>query len=374
MPTITDITTDTLTSLLSHLVRMPTMTRDQATNRAALDWVEEQLHGLPLHIQRLEHNGYPSLVATTRPTKNPRLWLVGHMDVVRANAAGFKPKVHDGKLYGRGSHDMKAGIAVFIALFQELGPRLANYDLGLMLTTDEEIGGYEGVHWLIESKGYRGGAAFMPDSGGGWEMELGAKGIIWWELTATGRSAHASRPWNGFNAIDQLTQFVAEVRSHLKREPCGDDQHWHTTLNLATIQADTATNQVPDLATARVDVRITPDTGLTKVISWFEAAEAKFPAVKAKQLLAAHPYRVKEEGPVALFRDIATRTVGRDISPTLSHGSSDARHFAVHGIPTITVSPVGSGFHVPEEWVDLHELTLYYEATRQFVDEWAARQ
>src|ERR1041385_2774437 len=135
MPTAesTKPATKTLTDILSHLIRMPTLTADHATNRAALDWVEEQLHELPLRIQRLEHKGVSSLVATTPAVKNPkrpRLWLAGHMDVVPGDPKDFPPRVHDGKLFGRGAFDMKYGLAVFIKLLRELGPDLAKYDLG----------------------------------------------------------------------------------------------------------------------------------------------------------------------------------------------------------------------------------------------------
>jgi acetylornithine deacetylase/succinyl-diaminopimelate desuccinylase-like protein len=89
MPTTESATiTKTITDLLSHLVRMPTVTSNAATNRAALDWVEEQLAGLPLRVKRYEQNGHPSLVATTRQsTKQPRLWLCGHLDVVHGSPA-----------------------------------------------------------------------------------------------------------------------------------------------------------------------------------------------------------------------------------------------------------------------------------------------
>jgi succinyl-diaminopimelate desuccinylase len=373
MPTTTKSTppiTDTLTEILSHLVRFPTVPGDHATNRAALDWVEEQLRGLPLHIQRLESGGFPSLVATTKRTKNPRLWLSGHIDVVPGTPGSFKPVVRDGRLYGRGTHDMKSGIAVFIALLQQLGPRLARYDLGLMLTTDEEVGGANGVRWLLDDQGYRGHAAFMPDSGLNWGIEMGSKGVIWLEATASGRAAHASRPWDGANAIDQLIRFVEALRTNLVPEPCGTREHNHTTLSLGTISGGSTPNQVPDTATARIDMRITPGTNLDTVNSWVEEAKAQVPYVETKFLIADPPYLVANVKPLNLLREITTDVTGHSPVATVAHGSSDARFFAIHKIPTVNISPAGSGFHVPREWIDIAELGRFYEVTRRFVDEW----
>jgi succinyl-diaminopimelate desuccinylase len=374
MPTITpQTTTDTLVELLSHLIRFPTVSSDTATNRAALDWVQEQLSGLALTVKRLENHGHPALIATTQATRNPRLWLLGHMDTVPAAASAFNPTVREGRLHGRGSYDMKFAIATFIALLQELGPKLARYDLGLMITTDEETGGYDGAKWLLEDQNYRGQAVLVPDSGGSWEMEMGSKGIMWWELTARGRAAHASRPWEGQNAIDDIVRFVDHVRTNLKPEPCGDRNHAHTTLNLATISGGTVANQVPASATARLDLRFTPDITLDTITAWIAEAQSLIPSVEAKPLLADPPYQVKNNGPVALFRQIAESTIGRPLTPTVAHGSSDARHFARHGISTINVCPTGSGFHAPDEWVDIADLGRFYTIVRQFTEQWAKR-
>src|ERR1700751_2829536 len=109
MPTVTSTSTDTIVELLSHLVRFPTMSKDRATNQVALDWVEEQLSHLPLKFHRYEHQGFASLVATTPAVtdpKNPRLWLAAHMDVVEGPPAAFVPRVENGRLHGRGTHDM----------------------------------------------------------------------------------------------------------------------------------------------------------------------------------------------------------------------------------------------------------------------------
>lgn len=379
VPTSTNPITQSLTDTLAHLVQMPTLTADTATNRAALDWIETQLAGLPLHIQRYEFNGHPSLVATTPAAgrhqnsanpdpRNPRLWLTGHLDVVPGSTASFKPQVRDGRLYGRGTHDMKCGLAVYLVLLQQLGPKLAELDLGLMITTDEEIGGYDGVKRLLDD-GYRGAAAFMPDSGASWRQETGSKGVTWWDITATGSAAHASRPWEGTSAIDNLIRFTNLLREHFVTEPCNDPKHSHSTLNLGVIKGGTVANQVADHASARLDIRIAPDSSISEISDWVEAARSQVPGIKVEPVLLDPPYQVNSNGAGQLFYRLAT-AAGHTINEAVAHGSSDARFFAAQHIPTINVSPTGSGFHVPHEWIDLDDLAKYYQLTHQFVTDW----
>jgi succinyl-diaminopimelate desuccinylase len=372
MPAVIHQSSKTLTEVLSRLIGFPTITNDHTTNRAALDWVEDRLVGLPLHIKRYEHNGYPSLVATTTKSKTPKMWLVAHIDVVTSAPAGFKAVLSDGRLYGRGAHDMKFALASFIVLLEELGQDLANYDLGLMVTSDEEVGGFDGVKWLVNQQGYdAAGTALVPDSGGNWHMEAGAKGIMWWELEATGKSAHASRTWDGINAIDEITKFVTSMRSHVPTEPCGDPLHQHSTVNLSSLVSGGATNQVPGFATARLDIRYTPDLSSKTIASWTEEAHALVPNVKAKMLLEDGPYKIRNEGPITLYQKIVKDVTGHGVTFSTSHGSSDARHFAQVGVPTINVCPTGSGFHVPNEWIDIADLEKFHEINRRFTDVWA---
>lgn len=372
MPTVTQSITDTLTSLLAHLVRFPTISGDNATNRAALDWVEQQLEGLPLTVKRLENQGVPALVATTSAVSNPKqpkLWLMAHMDVVAGEDSDFKSVVHQGRLYGRGSHDMKFAIAVFIALLQELGPDLANYDLGLLLTCDEEVGGRHGVRWLVQDLGYRGGVVFVPDSSTPWKMQVSAKGIARFNLTATGRAAHASRPWQGANAIDEIMAFMHILHTRVPAEPCGNPHHHHNTVNLSTINGGLAINQVPATATAEIDIRYTPDTSYDTIAGWIEDAKAAVPAVDAQLVVSDPPFTVHPGAASRAFKAAAREITGRNILDHRAHGSSDERWFVWEGVAAVNVGVTGSGYHTSPEWIDLTDLTTFYEVTRRFVTE-----
>lgn len=369
MPATT--TTETLTEILSHLIRMPTVTSDKSTNRAAMDWVEEKLRHLPLTIHRHEHNGHPSLVAVTpavKDHKRPKLWLAGHMDVVPGAPQDFVPREADDRLYGRGAYDMKYGIAVFIVLLNSLGEDLADYDLGLMLTSDEEVGGYDGAGWLA-SLGYSSDVMLLPECGNPWDLESGAKAISWWRIKSTGKASHGARPWQGKNAIDQLVDYITELREHIPTEPCHTPHHQHHTLNVGTISGGRATNQIADYAEATVDIRYLPDTPPEQVAAWLQAAGAKFEGVEFEEIVSGEGFMTKQGGAVTLFKQLTNEISGHEVTSTLAHASSDARFFGSHGVQVITMPPDGGGQHSSGEWVGITGLNHYYEITRRFVDE-----
>ena len=249
-------TKDELVHDLSTLIKFQTVTRDNEANQAAMEWVVAELAGLPISVQWDESKVFPSVVITSQKTTRPKILLAGHMDVVPGTEESFQPKVEDGRLIGRGAYDMKMGIAASLNIFKALGIDLTKYDVGLMLTADEEIGGFNGVKYLVE-QGYGAGIVVMPDGGFDWNFETQAKGVLWLEVTAEGKSAHGSRTWLGENAITKLARFLIMLEEDFAIEKeSGDD--YYTTVNIGTIGGGKATNQVPDLATATVDIRYTP--------------------------------------------------------------------------------------------------------------------
>ncbi len=147
-----------------------------------------------MHINKYSSNGFSSLVATTTDTKNPTIFLQAHLDVVPADPEAFT-LIRKGKnLVGRGSFDMKYAAACYLLLAEELSDNMQQHDFGIMLTTDEEDGGNDGVRYLLD-QGYACDVCISPDGGDNWRLESAAKGQWLTEITAIGKTAHGSRPW-----------------------------------------------------------------------------------------------------------------------------------------------------------------------------------
>lgn len=208
--------------------------------------------------------GRPNLIARIggRDDKPP-LCLSGHIDVVPLGAAPwsvdpFAGEIAGGKLYGRGSSDMKSGVAAIVAAAVKLAPRLRDAaGLTLVITAGEECGCH-GARRLAATEGALGaaGAVVIAEPTGNRPF-VGHKGVLWIEAEAKGVTAHASMPHKGDNAVYK----AANAISRLERFAFAAEAHpvlGSLTLNVGWVQGGLNINSVPDQARFGVDLRLIP--------------------------------------------------------------------------------------------------------------------
>ena len=362
-PIYADKDNDSLDQTLSKLVSFETVPANTQNNLEALNWVKSELSHLPLTFKNFESNGIPSLIITTRgDTKNPKLWLVAHIDVVPADKGLFTLSTQGDKFVGRGVLDMKYGIAAYIQFLKDLGPNLKDYDIGVMLTGDEELGGMNGVNYLLEKQGYTGTLGFLPDGGFDWQIEEDAKGLMWVKFKVNGVAGHGSRPWLGVNAINNLNTILTQLNTDFDQEKANAKvKDYYTTLNVGLISGGKAANEVPDYAEAVVDIRYTPDFDIKQFKANLNELIKKVPNAEYEILVSGNPNHLDLNKPeVKLFRDIAKKMYGIKVGSTKSHGATDARFFSAKGIPVIIVSPTGADIHSKNEWISKEDFHKFY--------------
>lgn len=222
------------------------------------------LEGAGFRVQRLDlAPGRPNLLARLPgEASRPPLCLCGHLDTVPLGAAPwsldpFEAQVAQGRIYGRGSSDMKSGLAACVAA----ALRLADLPAGrggllVLLTADEEngCGGSLQLAGRPQDLGQAGALIVAePTANQPW---LGHKGALWLQAVFTGKAAHGSMPEQGDNAILKAAQAVGRLgdwrpeREHPQLGP--------PTLNLGTISGGTRINMVPDRASLGLDLRTLP--------------------------------------------------------------------------------------------------------------------
>lgn len=352
--------------LLKKLVEFKTITRDQNENAKAFQWIKNQIKNLPVFIKDFQSEGFPSLLITTRKTKTPKVWLVAHMDVVHASEKMFKPRIKGNELYGRGVFDMKFAIASYLNLLLDLNQDLKNYNFGIMLVSDEEIGGFNGVGKLVE-KGYRSEVILLPDGGENWKFVEAAKGVFSVTVTSKGQSAHGARIWLGKNAINNLMDFLTLLRKEFEIEPCNNKSHFHTTLNIGKISGGKATNQVPDYAQASLDIRFVPSTNFDELEKRINLIKKKFPDIDFEVKTKGISYEIDKNNKYLMQFIQILNAKKIKTSFLKSHGSSDARFFLERGIPAILIRPVGGNLHSEKEWIDIKSLEVFYEVLKEFI-------
>ena len=293
--------------------------------------------------------GRPSLIARIGglPDK-PALCLTGHTDVVPLGAAewSFDPfggEIDRGKLLGRGSTDMKGGVAAIVSAAVALAGKLERTPgIEIVITADEETG-TNGARMLAEQRLLgRAGAMVVaePTSNALW---LGHKGVLRFEGLARGVTAHASMPEAGDNAIYKAVRAIEALQAF----DFGVAAHPYLgspTLNVGWVRGGMNVNSVPDRASFGVDIRVTPALDLpalkerlretvgrgievsfgTEAESvWTEPDEAWI--LELREMLAAPGGSVAEIGAAPYFTDAASLREGYGAIPTIILGPGEPR-------------------------------------------------
>ncbi len=200
-----------LIEVLSHLITFQTHEGNPHKKEEVKKLYDYFLSLIPprYKYRRYMSRGHESLLVYTRSLTHPRIVLQAHADVVSAQTSLFSPRISGNKLVGRGVSDMKYAIACYALLLNELNHDM---DIAVWLTSDEEIGGFDGVGYLLNQKKLSCDFCFLPDGGDNFGIVTQAKGVLHCALKSHGISAHGSTPWNGHNAIDILIDAYNELR------------------------------------------------------------------------------------------------------------------------------------------------------------------
>ncbi len=191
------------------------------------------------------------------------LGFTGHVDTVPLGAQPwsvdpFAAEIADGKLYGRGSSDMKSGVAAFVVAGMALADRLKGMPGVLLVITAGEETGCSGAAELAKAKARLGQVgAFVVAEPTGNRPLVGHKGALWLEAETTGVTAHGSMPEKGVNAIYKAARAVTALQG-FDFNVARHDVLGAPTLNVGTIQGGLNINSVPDRARIGIDIRTIP--------------------------------------------------------------------------------------------------------------------
>lgn len=350
-----------LETTLKELVAIPSVSGNAAACKEVLEYARAKVAPLGLHIVESEPDvSHPWFYATTHNTKTPDVLLAAHLDVVPGSTESFVLKKQGDKLIGRGVYDMKFAAACYIEFLQAHASELADLNMGILFSTDEELGGDSMLDIL--ATGLRPGVVFIPDGGGNWKIESQAKGFYGIQLQASGKTAHGSRPWEGDNALHRIMDIVHVLR---REYPLQDPNE--TTLSVTGIKGGLAVNQIADSASALIDFRT------------FDAAEHAAFKKRLFELAELHGVEVtltQQGDPVTFQKDhpkvkpflAAMRNVlKKEPGYVVSYGGTDARYFVPYDIPSIIMDPPGGSHHSEDEWLSAEGLSTYYELVKTWV-------
>jgi succinyl-diaminopimelate desuccinylase len=206
------------------------------------------------------------------------LAFTGHTDVVPLGAAPwsvepFGGAIADGKVYGRGSSDMKAGIAAFVAAAVKLAPKLGRTPGVVLVITACEERGCEGAKFLVREGVLPKAGALVVGEPTANRVLAGHKGVFWLEAAAKGVTAHGSMPEDGDNAIYKAARAVLALAA-LDFSADAHPDLGRPTLNAGWLRGGININSVPDEARFGLDVRLVPGVSRERLMERFEKAAA----------------------------------------------------------------------------------------------------
>lgn len=353
---------------LRQLISMPTVSSDHAANNKALDYLQAFFEERGLYVMRYSFNGVGSLVATIKKDdKTPKVLLAAHLDVVPGEPAQFTLRKEEGKYFGRGVFDMKLAIAAYMQVVDTLHYNLSDYDFGIMITADEEVGGSNGVERLVDL-GYHPEICILPDGAENWEIEVLAKGLWWSRLRVNGVAAHGSRPWEGDSASFKMIDLLHDIKQAFANQAPLTD-----TLNIGTMRSGETVNQVPAYAEADLDIRYLSEESLQKVKDEILQLCEKH-AASLEVIVHGLPCINSLENPyIKTYKELVEQTVGITPQGVVAHGGTDGRFFTAIDVPCIISSPEGGNRHGADEWVSVQSAETFTQILHKYLEKVARK-
>jgi acetylornithine deacetylase len=361
--------------LLERLVSFDTTSRN--SNLALIDFIRDYLDrfGVTYRISTDAAGGKANLHAVIGPVQPGGLALSGHVDTVPVDgqtwtADPFALRRHDGRLFARGSCDMKGFVAACLAAVPDFQALPLVRPLHLFISYDEEVGCW-GARRLIEDMAESG---LRPDlcvvgEPSGMKPILAHKGKLNLDVTVRGLPGHSSEPAKGVNAVQAAGEAIAWVAGEARRlaveGPFEDGfDPPHTTIHVGTMAGGTILNIIPEHATFTMEWRYIPGDSPHRHAERMQAriAETIEPAMKAVHPGCGFTYDISLEMPgMALPAEHALATVVKQVAGSNSAGKvaygTEGGFFENAGIPTIICGPGHiAQAHQPDEWIAESEL------------------
>jgi acetylornithine deacetylase/succinyl-diaminopimelate desuccinylase family protein len=333
--------------------------------------------GLDVHVQQVLPDR-PNVIAVLETgVEGPSLMFCGHTDTVGVEgmSAPFSPEIRDGRLYGRGAQDMKAGVAAMIdaaRVVRERKPRCGRLVVAAVI--DEEFAS-TGADSLVTE--WRADAAVVTEPTD-LQIGVGHKGFAWLEIETIGRAAHGSRPSEGRDAIVRMGRVLGGLE-RLDRELQARPPHrlmGPASLHASIVEGGRELSVYPDRCRLQMERRtVAGESGeialqeIERLLSTLRDEDPEFEA-HARLVFARPPYETPPGHD--LVRRIQTLAAGCGVGSEATGMSfwTDAAVLGGAGVPSVLFGPGGAGLHSTEEYVRVDEVITCRNVLAQLALGW----
>ncbi|MDY6764661.1 MAG: M20/M25/M40 family metallo-hydrolase, partial [Halobacteria archaeon] len=291
-------------------------------------------------------------------------------------------ELKDDNVYGRGATDMKGSVAAMMGVarwFVETDTE-PPVTLKFLFVSDEETGGNAGLKPILNQGLLKANACLIGEptcEEGHHSVTAADRGSIWITLESTGKAAHGSRPVIGINAVDRLYDAVTDIRETveditLEIDPMiesfveesieyykpimGEEEtrglFYHPTVNLGVLRGGETINTVPDSATAKLDIRVTPGVHTPDILETVHGVVDKHERVRVSESSwSIGSYEKRDSEIVNKTRQTAEEVIGEKVHRRIATGGGDAKKVRNAGIPTVEFAFGTDTAHAVNEYI-----------------------
>lgn len=331
----------------------------------------------------------PNIVSRFKtPVGGKRLVLNGHMDVFPVSSSegwSYGPwggELADGKIYGRGACDMKAGTTALIYTYVTLRYLMEELKGSLTLTvvSDEETGGRLGAGWLVENiPETLGDCCINAEPSSPYTIRFGEKGILWLRIVVRSKGGHGAYPHLSDNPIKTASKLIIELEKlneikvkypeNLEKAlekgkeeaekalgPGGSDLMGKLSVNIGTIEGGVKVNVIPRECSFEVDLRLPPGLNRENLIPRVREIVNSYPYASMEEYRYDGPLWSPPDGEMVKIIRKNSKLLGIEPEPIISLGGSDLKFWRKYGVPSYYYGPMNRGMGTVDEYVEVEEL------------------
>lgn len=358
--------------LAQNLIRIPSEINNDEELKNCIDYCKNYFSKYKnLYLKEVEQNNKHSILLANYEGLNFDILSIGHIDVIPVeDREMFNPIIKDGKMYGRGTIDMKSQVAISMKMLEYiLKNNIQDYRFGILIVSDEESGGKYGAKYWAEN--LKLNSKIILDFDNGNEIELitqKLKGVFRCKLISKGLSAHGALPWLGIDANENLIQTLINLREYFpyisKNNPI--DNEWIPTVHVGIIKGGDAINTICPEAEAQLDFRTTEiysDEQIYNILKNCIVGDIEIEMLPGgKMVFTEHNNKY-----LKAYKSTVENILNKPASYEHKNWATDSRYFVNDGTTIIPHGPTGKGLHSNNEWIDIKSLEDFEKIQIEFL-------
>ncbi len=353
-------------NLLQKLVRAESTLEKGELACARIIGAEFEALGAQVQLDCWDKNRADVVVRVESIQERGALLFGCHLDVVPPGEVEwakppFSGTESDGKIWGRGSADMKGGLVAAVTAIRRIVESSVQLkgDIILVGAAGEETDSCGAKRFVSDFEGKdKGFCGIILPEPTDFEVVTAHRGMLWLEVSTQGKTAHGSTPKLGVNAISSMRRLLDELENYrFSCEP--HDLLGDCSMSINTIEGGKAINVVPDRCTSRIDIRTLPQQSHEEIIEDFRAIFSKLkgadPDFEAQVSVVRSVEALLSDNECDFVRDFCS--VAEADEPLAVGFTTDGPHFVPLGAPVVIFGPGKSNLcHKPDEYIDIADV------------------